>query len=327
MKAFLVAALVALLPGVAFGAEPRLGLPIACEIGKTCWVQQYFDRDPTSEVADYQCGRETYDGHDGIDIRLRDIRQSADVTASAAGTVLGVRDGVADRLVRSDSDSDRDAVTGIDCGNGVVIDHGDGWQTQYCHLAQGSLVVTKGGQAAAGQKLGKVGYSGMAAFPHVHLTVRHNGTAVDPFRRSAPDAGSCGGLADPLWTEDALKALAYRQSEVIGFGFAPGPVNITDLEDGALGGQEPQANWPALVAYGWAINLLAGDSVTVTLKGPDGIAASNTAAIERSKGHYMLFAGKKRPGQGWPRGGYAASLTIGPIDAPRLTQEWQFTLR
>ena len=319
-----MSALLILLPGVARGDEPRLGLPIACEPGKTCWVQQYFDHDPTSEVADYQCGRETYDGHDGIDIRLRDIRQSADVIASAAGTVVGVRDGVADRLVRDARD--REAVSKIECGNGVVLDHGGGWLTQYCHLLQGSVAVQTGDTVVVGQKLGYVGYSGMAGFPHVHLTVRRNGIALDPFRR-AGDATSCGGLADPLWTDDALEGLAYRKSEIIGFGFAPGPVALAELEDGAIAAREPQAEWKALVAYGWAINLLEGDNVTVTLKGPGGITVSSTEPIERSKAQYMLFAGKKRPGQGWPEGEYAASLSIGPMGAPRLTKAWQFTLR
>ena len=169
-------------------------------------------------------------------------------------------------------------------------------------------------------------FSQLAAFPHVHLTVRQNGKALDPFRRSRDSTG-CGGLADPLWTEDALKALAYRQSDIIGFGFAPGSVTSTQLEDGTLSGLEPQADWPALVAYGWAINLLEGDSVSVALQVPGDAALEKMAPIERSKAQYIVFAGRKRPRQGWPKGEYVGRLSIGPPGRPRLTQEWQFTLQ
>ena len=52
---------------------PRLGFPLACEIGRTCEIQHYVDRDPGPGVLDYRCGRRTYDKHDGIDIRLLDM--------------------------------------------------------------------------------------------------------------------------------------------------------------------------------------------------------------------------------------------------------------
>ena len=33
------------------------------------------------------------------------------------------------------------ATAGRNCGNGVTLDHGDGWQTQYCHMRRGSVAV------------------------------------------------------------------------------------------------------------------------------------------------------------------------------------------
>ena len=304
---------------------PRFGLPIACDIGKTCWVQQYFDHDATAAAADYNCGRETYDGHDGTDIRIRDTSQHADVVASAAGTVAAVRDGVADHLVRTDAD--RAAIKDIECGNGVLIDHGGGWQTQYCHLRKASLAVRKGQQVSAGDRLGQAGFSGMAGFPHVHLTVRENGKAVDPFRNGPQATASCGGMDNPLWTDEAQTSLSYHQGDLIGFGFAPGPVEMPQLEDGTAFSLEPARDWPALVAFGWAVNLREGDRMTASLQGPGGIAASNTAGLDRSKAQYMLFAGTRKPRGGWPKGTYVGKVTIGAGDAPRLFKEWRFTLR
>src|SRR5947207_3263179 len=86
----------------------RLELPIRCDFGRDCWIQQYVDRDPGPGVRDYACGSETYNGHDGTDFRIRDIeavRRGYPVVASAAGTVSGARDDMDDRLLRTDADA------------------------------------------------------------------------------------------------------------------------------------------------------------------------------------------------------------------------------
>lgn len=301
---------------------PQLGLPIACDIGKTCWVQQYPDHDPGPGATDYACGTQTYDGHQGIDIRIRDTSQSADVIAAAAGTVKAVRDGVDDHLMKTEQD--RAAVGDQECGNGVVVAHGEGWETQYCHLRKGTVAVKPGDTVTLGQKLGEVGYSGMAAFPHVHLTVRQDGTVVDPFRSSGSE---CGGMADPLWAEDVRASLAYHQGDIIAFGAAPAAVDMPQLESGSLASLIPKADWPAMVAYGLAINLSAGDVVTITLEGPQGFSAGNSVTLDRAKAQYMLFAGKKQPRGGWPKGDYSGRVTIGQEGNPRLKQQWNYTLR
>ena len=77
------------------------------------------------------------------------------------------------------------SVKGRECGNGVVLAHPGGWETQYCHMAKGSVRVKTGETVTAGTVLGLVGMSGDAEFPHLHLAVRHNGEKIDPF---APDA-------------------------------------------------------------------------------------------------------------------------------------------
>ena len=324
MKAAAALLLCLALAASASAAPPELGLPIACDIGKTCWVQQYFDHDSTAGARDYACGSETYDGHDGTDFRIRDTASHADVIASAAGVVKAVRDGVADHLV--ESDADRAAVHNRECGNGVVVDHGDGWQTQYCHLRMGSVAVKPGDRVARGARLGEVGFSGLAAFPHVHLTVRRDGGSLDPFRGSAETAEACGGPANALWSADTLAGLSYRQGDIIAFGFAPGAVDVARLESGTLTDTSPASNWPAMVAYLWAINLSAGDGVTVSLDGPGGITAKNTVTLDRAKAQYLLFAGVKMPPQGWPSGIYQGRIAIGSGSAARLAQHWSFAL-
>jgi len=58
-------------------AEPAeviaLALPIRCELGVTCFVQNYVDHEDSDKARDYRCGGRTYDGHDGTDIRIPNL--------------------------------------------------------------------------------------------------------------------------------------------------------------------------------------------------------------------------------------------------------------
>ncbi|MEK7187915.1 MAG: M23 family metallopeptidase [Patescibacteria group bacterium] len=65
-------------------------------------------------------------------------------------------------------------------GNTVVIDHGQGVFSFYMHMSKTS--VTEGTIVAAGQKVGESGGTGYAEGPHLHLTVRLNGTSIDPMK-------------------------------------------------------------------------------------------------------------------------------------------------
>jgi len=310
MRIALLASLATLLTAASSAAPPVLGLPIACKPGSTCFVQQYFDHDPGPGAKDYRCGGRVYDGHDGVDIRLPSMaaqRRGVAVLAAAAGVVEGMRDGMDDVAI---DDGDRAAIAGRECGNGAVIRHDGGWRTQYCHLAKGSVVVRKGQTVAAGQKLGLVGLSGDTQFPHVHLSVREGDARIDPFAPTlAPGACMAESPGKGLWSPNAAAALAYRSTEIINFGFADSPVAMTALDDETL--RMPDAASPAIVFYGRAIGLQGGDTVRVTVTGPDGaVLVRSDTPIERAKAQWLSFAGDRRPSGGWPRGAYKGSWAV-----------------
>ncbi|HWM31698.1 MAG TPA: M23 family metallopeptidase [Methyloceanibacter sp.] len=311
-RAFSVLVLTA---GPTFAFE--LDLPVACTPGTDCFIQQYVDRDAGPDLRDYACGAETYDGHDGTDIRLRsiaDVAKGVAVLAAAPGTVVGVRDGEPDRLVRSDED--RAAVADRECGNGIRIEHGDGWVTQYCHLRKGSVTVKKGGAVKTGDRLGEIGYSGDAAFPHVHLAVSKDGKTIDPFLAETNVA--CGEDGPMLWSGEAKAALPYRAGQLLDLGLAGQVIELAALETGEK--LAPPARDAPLVAYMWAINLRGGDVIELKLKRGDEVVADNTVTLDRNKAQYMLFAGKKTPQGGWPKGSYSGTVTVTRDGKPAISE-------
>ncbi len=299
--------------------ELSLTSPIDCDLTGPCYIQQYVDHDPSDKASDFNCSSLSYDGHKGTDFALPThdmIAQGVNVLASAPGTVRGFRDGMED--VRYSSDN-AEQVQGAECGNGIVIVHEGGWETQYCHMRKGSVAVTQGQEVEAGDILGQVGMSGRAEFPHVHLSVRRDGAVIDPFD---PDGTiTCGEEeTDTLWAD----LPPYRAGGIVSVGAAAEVPDFSNIRANTV--PLPEASSGALVIYAYLFGTQNDDIIHLTLNGPDGTVVTRDVLLERTQAQSFRAIGTKLRGERWPEGDYNGIAELRRANSVVERQEFTLTI-
>ncbi|RLJ64733.1 M23 family metallopeptidase [Sulfurisoma sediminicola] len=273
-----------------------------------CFIQNFYDHDPGPGARDYACGSLTYDGHTGTDFRLIDasaMEAGVPVLAAADGVVVALRDGEPDISIK---DRGREALKGKDAGNGVRIDHGDGWETQYSHLERGSIAVRRGQRVKAGQVLGRIGLSGNTEFPHVDFAVRHRGRPLDPF---APASSDCGDEAQGLWAQAVRAQLKYRPTGLLIAGFATQAPRRENAEGGLHGAVSFPRHAEALAFWVELFGLRAGDRLELTLTDPDGrTVAAGSATAPRHQAVWFGSVGHPRAAEDLRPGRYEGRITL-----------------
>lgn len=286
-----------------------LSLPLDCILTETCWVANYVDVAPGVQAQDFHCQPRTYDGHDGIDFAIRDLghmSRGVSVLTAASGRVSAVRNDMEDVLIEHKSSAR--SIAGRECGNGVVIDHGGGWHTQYCHLQRGSVRVHPGETVTRGSELGLVGISGKTEFPHLHFTVRHNGRIVDPF--TGLDSGTgCHSQGRSLWSEG--QSVVYEEVALYNIGFSDGPPPVHEIRHGQNREQVLDRSVRRLILWADMFGVQEGDHITFRITGPNNQAMLDKEHIvDRTQARRFLFAGTSHASSPWPKGIYKGDVIL-----------------
>ena len=306
------------------GAAIELGMPIDCVIGETCMVQNYVDAEPGAGARDFECGPLAYDNHQGTDFRLRnraEIAKSYDALATAPGKVVSVIDDQPDHGFARAADNP------LGCGNAVMIDHGAGWLSQYCHLARGTSTVRIGQTVQRGDPLGKIGSSGGTDFPHLHYAIRRFNAVVNPYTGVSP-TGCDAPTATPLWA--ASTGLTYTPSALFGFGVT-GVFPSLDIvkQDHALL-TAPRGDTAPVYLWLHLLGVRAGDSARFMVFGPDGRPfASELFDITEDKTVYLANIGVTPEDMRmtrWPTGEYSARVTYFVKGKEALRETVAFTI-
>lgn len=99
---------------------------------------------------------------------VKQFHNGVDMAAPSGTSILAAYDGTVVNASYSST-----------MGNYIMIDHGDGLYTIYMHAS--ALSVSKGEGVTKGQKIGAVGSTGRSTGPHLHFSVRLNGSYVSPW--------------------------------------------------------------------------------------------------------------------------------------------------
>jgi len=159
-------------------------------------ISNYVDLDPTSPgILDFNGLNQTYDGHDGIDIRTDPYfwKKKADNHVEA----IAAEDGII--ILKQDGNFDNNCSC-MGTWNAVFLVHADGSVTWYGHLKTGTTTAKDSGDfVAVGEYIGLIGSSGCSTNPHLHFEVYDDmGNRIEPF------FGSSNNTTTESWWEDQL---------------------------------------------------------------------------------------------------------------------------
>ena len=178
-----------------------------------------------------------------------------------------------------------------ECRNGILIDHGDGLQSIYCHLKEDSVVVERKQRVKAGQKIAQVGQSGMAEFPHLHFGVLWEGGVIDPYTGALSTDG-CGQMKERMW--HAGLPLAYEPFVIFDGGFRNTSPDFEAIKRGEDNPKTVSLNSAAFVFWTGFYNVEAGDQVSLRVTDPDGaVFVEREEVLEKNRARQYYYTGRK----------------------------------
>ncbi len=313
-------------PLIKIEKTPQFALPIECSIGKDCWVMNYVDIGPNDgKKTDIACQSRTYNGHKGTDIALADeitMKNGVNVLAAIDGTIKKIRDGEPDRwatsIELSQTKEDRK-----ECGNAILIDHGNGLQSLYCHLKKNSIRVKTDQKIKKGAVIAQVGMSGLTQFPHLHFGVIWEGAIIDPFTGQS-NTGTCGVQKKHLWKKDLV--FTYQPLSIYAAGFSNIVPELGKIDNNSKPPLSLPKNSELLAFWVNIFGVRQGDKITLEIKDSQGkIFAKREIEQPANRARQFYFTGRKLNGNSLKEGVYTAYVKISRQMGDGKIQSWDKT--
>jgi murein DD-endopeptidase MepM/ murein hydrolase activator NlpD len=298
-----------------FAIEHKFSFPLNCKYGENCYIQNYVDLNLTQSHQDYKCGFLSYNKHKGTDFRLIDfshMKQNISVFASKSGTIKSTRNNQEEFIYFNDKTK---LEKGKECGNGVVISHENGFESQYCHMQKNSIKASPGDKIKQGDIIGYVGMSGKTEFPHLHISFRKNGKTIDPFTGEFQDQQTlnCQNLTTQksLWNFDTKTKLKYINTAILDFNITDKIPNRKDTRYGKFKENQLNQNSKYLILWANLMGIKKADKIHFNIKDKAGnIVFQNTQTMKKNYAEYFLYTGKKLKSLNLKKDIYSATIKI-----------------
>jgi hypothetical protein len=311
-------------PFISFVKHETFGLPVACDLGDSCHIMKYVDMGPDEgKLTDPYCNALTTDAHKGTDFVISDektMKEGVSVLAALDGTISKIRDGESDRWP-TEEDIKTIKEQRKECGNAILIDHGNQLQTVYCHLKNGSIKVKQGQKVQKGDKLADIGLSGLTELPHLHFGIIKDQKVIDPFT-GKDNQNKCGQKPFSLWDKDL--DISYQPIAIQSVGFS---TTIPSLEKLSIDSYYPKTISPTndvLSFYVIFFGAQKGDQINLVIRDPnDKIFSEYNIIQDKTRTRQFYFTGKRLKGKPLTLGAYTGYAKITRVQENEDKEVWE----
>ncbi|HPF77715.1 MAG TPA: M23 family metallopeptidase [Alphaproteobacteria bacterium] len=273
-------------------------------------------------AADSACFNRTYDSHKGTDIAVADdaaMIKGVNVLAPLDGTVEKIRDGEPDRKP-TEAQMKEIKAQRKECGNAIMIDHGDEVETIYCHLKKGSVKVKPGDKVKKGDVIAQLGQSGLTEFPHLHFGIIKSGHIYDPFTGSR-NTDPCGIKNSSLWDKELV--FDYQPLSIYAAGFSNTIADLDEIDKNAAPIKSLPHTSDLLAFWVSIFGIRADDKITIEVKDADGKIFSKREIIQpKTRIRQFYYTGRKLNDASLKPGAYTAFVTVSRLDKNGKNQKW-----
>jgi hypothetical protein len=273
----------------------ELQFPVACRLMDNCWITNHVDLDrDKGHAEDYMCGSKTTDGSKSTHISLGSLsatKKNIPVIATADGQVT---------VARHNTEF---------CGTRVLIDHGGGWESNYCHLNSKTLHVREGQHVKQNQIVGSIGVSGQTDWPHLSYALLRNGMVFDPFSGRTNLEG-CSRASQPLWL--AKMNPLYEPAHVASIGFNFGFLDGNKIKAGTLkAATAMKHDTPQMSLWTLMMNIQKGDEIEIKIIEPSGrLLKKKIIKSKKNTKYYPVYLSTLRGNFLWDKGVYKGVITV-----------------